>query len=530
MARWPGNGDFANMAANLQLCPAPAAAGSGGNASGRAVTLIENVPDETLVAALARRDQRALAELVARHGGWAARFAERMTGSPQTAEEVVQSAFLRLWNSAERWEGRSRFTTWFYRVLHNLAVDELRRRGTRLDRRSWIRLPRPGTAGTGSGARVRAALEHRPERARGLVLRHYEDCSRARRRILGIRARWNPCSRVDAALRRQLRGELLGGRHGHPFHRTGLTHGATRGAGPARSRCTAPPPRAWRTGNPSASMPSSTAGSRAPMTPGVAHRAGGDRRLAGMRGRARGTEPPRAGSRPALDRFVASALFGFVLGFTQASTNSDTGLYRLLGSNTVMEEFLSVIELNARQCWARYSRSRWQATCSRRHPAGRLGGAMHHRCRRDFGDAAFACRSAGGDARAHAPQCATGARAPRAQTRAVRRSPPDNPTPDRALLENTKAELRARSAAMRKRCTRASSIPRWRWRGGAGKCWKPCSSKAIAAGAGGSTTCDAAVGVRAPTDRCLPTAPPPAPTVCPGTRAADPQVATRPAE
>jgi hypothetical protein len=40
--------------------------------------------------------------------------------------------------------------------------------------------------------------------------------------------------------------------------------------------------------------------------------------------------------------FAASALFGFVLGFTQASTNSDDEAYvdLLLGSNTVMEEFL----------------------------------------------------------------------------------------------------------------------------------------------------------------------------------------------
>ena len=40
--------------------------------------------------------------------------------------------------------------------------------------------------------------------------------------------------------------------------------------------------------------------------------------------------------------FAASALLGFVLGFTQASTNGDDEAYMdlLLGSNTVMEEFL----------------------------------------------------------------------------------------------------------------------------------------------------------------------------------------------
>jgi hypothetical protein len=40
--------------------------------------------------------------------------------------------------------------------------------------------------------------------------------------------------------------------------------------------------------------------------------------------------------------FVASALCGFLLGFAQASANSDDEAYMdlLLGSNTVMEEFL----------------------------------------------------------------------------------------------------------------------------------------------------------------------------------------------
>ena len=84
--------------------------------------------DEALVLAVARREEHALALLLSRHGGWAGRFAERLTGDPQTAEEVVQTAFLRLWSRADRWEGRSRFTTWFYRVLHNLCIDEIRRR------------------------------------------------------------------------------------------------------------------------------------------------------------------------------------------------------------------------------------------------------------------------------------------------------------------------------------------------------------------------------------------------------------------
>jgi len=205
------------MAANLQLRLAPELACRAGSASERAVVGIEDVPDETLVAALARRDQRALAQLVQRHGGWAARFAERMTGDAQTAEDVVQNAFLRLWNSAERWEGRSRFTTWFYRVLHNLAVDELRRRRSgheELDEALEDPAPAPPDVleRERRDARVRAALDRLPGRQRAaLVLRHYEDCSQGEAaEILGISegALESLLSRARAALREQLRGEL----------------------------------------------------------------------------------------------------------------------------------------------------------------------------------------------------------------------------------------------------------------------------------------------------------------------------------
>ena len=205
------------MAANLQLRLAPELACRAGSASERAVVGIEDVPDETLVAALARRDQRALAQLVQRHGGWAARFAERMTGDAQTAEDVVQNAFLRLWNSAERWEGRSRFTTWFYRVLHNLAVDELRRRRSgheELDEALEDPAPAPPDVleRERRDARVRAALDRLPGRQRAaLVLRHYEDCSQGEAaKILGISegALESLLSRGRAALREQLRGEL----------------------------------------------------------------------------------------------------------------------------------------------------------------------------------------------------------------------------------------------------------------------------------------------------------------------------------
>ena len=173
--------------------------------------------DEALVGALARRDARALAELVRRHGGWAARFATRLTGSHETAEEVVQNAFLRVWNGAAQWQGRARFTTWFYRVVHNLAIDELRRR-RRAHEELDEALEDPGPTPAEQleheqrGARVRAALDALPERPRvALVLSHYESLPQVEAAaIMGISegALESLLSRGRAALRERLRGEL----------------------------------------------------------------------------------------------------------------------------------------------------------------------------------------------------------------------------------------------------------------------------------------------------------------------------------
>lgn len=173
--------------------------------------------DEALVGALARRDARALATLVERHGSWAARFATRLTGSPETAEEIVQTAFLRLWNGAPDWRGEARFTTWFYRVLHNLAIDELRRRRVPHEVLDET-LEDPGPAPPEMveqkwrAARVRAALDELPERQRAaIVLSHYEGLTQAEAAaVMGIGegALESLLSRGRAALRVRLRGEL----------------------------------------------------------------------------------------------------------------------------------------------------------------------------------------------------------------------------------------------------------------------------------------------------------------------------------
>lgn len=173
--------------------------------------------DHELMAAVARRDARAFALLVERHLGWSLGFAERMLGARHEAEDLVQTAFLRVWQGAARWEPKARFSTWLYRVLHNLCMDQFRARRTGSDPLGAELVDEaPGSeermAGLQREARVRAALAALPERQRAaLVLCYYEERPQAEAAaLLGVSegALESLLSRGRAALKQWLQEDL----------------------------------------------------------------------------------------------------------------------------------------------------------------------------------------------------------------------------------------------------------------------------------------------------------------------------------
>lgn len=79
---------------------------------------------------VAQRDQGAYRVVVSRHLDNCVALASRILGGDVVAaEDVSQQAFLRLWQQAQHWQPRAQIGTWLYRVVHNLCIDELRRRG-----------------------------------------------------------------------------------------------------------------------------------------------------------------------------------------------------------------------------------------------------------------------------------------------------------------------------------------------------------------------------------------------------------------
>lgn len=77
--------------------------------------------DLGLVERLRDGDESAFVELVRRYQARLLRLAEATVGSRAVAEEVCQETWLAVAKGAERFEGRSSFKTWLFRILLNRA-------------------------------------------------------------------------------------------------------------------------------------------------------------------------------------------------------------------------------------------------------------------------------------------------------------------------------------------------------------------------------------------------------------------------
>jgi RNA polymerase sigma-70 factor (ECF subfamily) len=96
----------------------------------RARDAAHETTDETLVAAIAQGDKRALQVLFGRHNVRVFRFVLRFVNDEASAEDMVSEVFLDVWRQAERFERRSQVSTWLLAIARNKALSLLRRRST----------------------------------------------------------------------------------------------------------------------------------------------------------------------------------------------------------------------------------------------------------------------------------------------------------------------------------------------------------------------------------------------------------------
>jgi len=70
-----------------------------------------------------RADKNAASELLRIHYTDVYSYLRRLCGSQTDAEDLTQQTFLKVWSSLDSFAGRSKFSTWLYRIAHNTYID-----------------------------------------------------------------------------------------------------------------------------------------------------------------------------------------------------------------------------------------------------------------------------------------------------------------------------------------------------------------------------------------------------------------------
>jgi len=113
--------------------------------------------EEELVRRARADDPAAVDQLIRRYQKKVYSIAYQMSGSdPEDARDCAQEALIQVFRNLARFEGRSRFSTWLYRVVVNTCLDARRRR------RRWLQMIFTRRPEKQDGADADAGLDHLP--------------------------------------------------------------------------------------------------------------------------------------------------------------------------------------------------------------------------------------------------------------------------------------------------------------------------------------------------------------------------------
>ena len=152
-------------------------------------------PSAVLVQRAQAGDRDALSALVQSQQTYVYSIAMSLMHNPADAADMTQEAFVRLLRSLGTYRGETKFTTWLYRLVTNICLDGLRRRGRPVDSLDEPASTQAGDDAQSSGDRladndrwthpeeevelresaseVRAALDQLPSAQRLALTLHY---------------------------------------------------------------------------------------------------------------------------------------------------------------------------------------------------------------------------------------------------------------------------------------------------------------------------------------------------------------------
>jgi RNA polymerase sigma-70 factor, ECF subfamily len=158
-----------------------------------AATWTAVTPDTDLVARAAAGDGVCFDQLVERYHRQIANFVFRMVGNYETALDLTQEVFIKVYSSLGRYNPEFKFSTWIYKIASNTAIDYLRKQSVSVsplymvsgdDEEFELPIPAKGPnperalERTERSAQIEEAISKLPPRYRELiVLRHVSELS-----------------------------------------------------------------------------------------------------------------------------------------------------------------------------------------------------------------------------------------------------------------------------------------------------------------------------------------------------------------
>ncbi|MBT1443348.1 sigma-70 family RNA polymerase sigma factor [Shewanella sp. JM162201] len=92
----------------------------------QSISLPGSEDDELLMQRYGAGDIKAFETLYQRHKGGLYRYFVRQIGDSALAEDLYQETWGRVIKAAPAYEATARFSTWLYRIAHNLLIDHVR--------------------------------------------------------------------------------------------------------------------------------------------------------------------------------------------------------------------------------------------------------------------------------------------------------------------------------------------------------------------------------------------------------------------
>ncbi len=89
---------------------------------------VEEIADAVLVSRSQAGDMKAYDSLVIRHRNRIFAMIRNMTHHEADAWDLTQDVFIKAWNALANFEAKAKFSTWLYRIAHNVVYDWNRRK------------------------------------------------------------------------------------------------------------------------------------------------------------------------------------------------------------------------------------------------------------------------------------------------------------------------------------------------------------------------------------------------------------------